>query len=148
MGIYSITESAISGLNIAQAGILTTSQNVAGTSVEGYSRRNANAIMDALAPNSLMLNGTSFAVEGFTRQYSSLIGSQLLSQQAKSSYSDTLVQYATSVDKLVADKSTGLNTAISDFFNAMGMYAADPTNKAMAGAATPHPIGSGQAQRN
>ena len=93
MGIYSITESAISGLNIAQAGILTTSQNVAGTSVEGYSRRNANTIMDALAPNSLMLNGTSFAVEGFTRQYSSLIGSQLLSQQAKSSYSDTLVQY-------------------------------------------------------
>ena len=136
MGIYSITESAISGLNIAQAGILTTSQNVAGTSVEGYSRRNANAIMDALAPNSLMLNGTSFAVEGFTRQYSSLIGSQLLSQQAKSSYSDTLVQYTNSIDKLVADKSAGLNTAISDFFNAMGTYAADPTNKAMAGAIT------------
>ena len=136
MGIYSITESAISGLNIAQAGILTTSQNVAGTSVEGYSRRNANAIMDALAPNSLMLNGTSFAVEGFTRQYSSLIGSQLLSQQAKSSYSDTLVQFTNSIDALVADKSTGLNTALSDFFNAMGKYAADPTNKAMAGAIT------------
>jgi flagellar hook-associated protein 1 FlgK len=136
MGIYSITESAISGLNIAQAGILTTSQNVAGTSVDGYSRRNANAIMDALAPNSLMLNGTSFAVEGFTRQYSSLIGSQLLSQQAKSSYSDTLVQYTNSVDSLVADKSAGLNTAISDFFNSMGAYAADPTNKAMAGAIT------------
>lgn len=136
MGIYSITESAMSGLNIAQAGILTTSQNVAGTSVEGYSRRNANAIMDALAPNSLMLNGSSFAVEGFTRQYSSLIGSQLLSQQAKSSYSDTLVQYTNSVDSLVADKSAGLNTAISDFFNAMGAYAADPTNKAMAGAIT------------
>ena len=136
MGIYSITESAMSGLNIAQAGILTTSQNVAGTSVDGYSRRNANTIMDALAPNSLMLNGTSFAVEGFTRQYSSLIGSQLLSQQAKSSYSDTLVQYTNSVDSLVADKSAGLNTAISDFFNAMGAYAADPTNKAMAGAIT------------
>ena len=136
MGIYSITESAMAGLNIAQAGILTTSQNVAGTSIEGYSRRNANAIMDALAPNSLMLNGSSFAVEGFTRQYSSLIGSQLLSQQAKSSYSDTLVQYTNSVDSLVADKSAGLNAAISDFFNAMGAYAADPTNKAMAGAIT------------
>ena len=136
MGIYSITESAISGLNIAQAGILTTSQNVAGTSVEGYSRRNANAIMDALAPNSLMLNGSSFAVEGFTRHYSSLIGSQLLSQQSKSTYSDTLVQFTNSIDALVADKSTGLNTALSDFFNAMGKYAADPTNKAMAGAIT------------
>jgi flagellar hook-associated protein 1 FlgK len=136
MGIYSLTESAMAGLNIAQAGILSTSQNVAGTSVEGYSRRNANVIMDSLAPNSLMLNGSSFAVEGFTRQYSSLIGGQLLSQQAKSSYSDTLVQYTNSVDSLVADKSAGLNTAISDFFNAMGAYAADPTNKAMAGAIT------------
>ena len=136
MGIYSITDSAMAGLNIAQAGILTTSQNVAGTTVDGYSRRNANVIMDSLAPNSLMLNGSSFAVEGFTRHYSSLIGSQLLSQQAKSSYSDTLVQYTNSVDSLVADKSTGLNTAISNFFNAMGAYAADPTNKAMAGAIT------------
>jgi len=136
VGIYSLTESAMAGLNIAQAGILTTSQNVAGTSVEGYSRRNANAIMDSLAPNSLMLNGSSFAVGGFTRHYSSLIGSQLLTQQSKSSYSDTLVQYTNSIDSLVADKSTGLNTAISKFFNAMGAYAADPTNKAMAGAIT------------
>jgi flagellar hook-associated protein FlgK len=136
MGIYSITDSAMAGLNIAQAGIMTTSQNVAGTTVEGYSRRNANVIMDSLAPNSLMLNGSSFAVEGFTRHYSSLIGSQLLTQQSKSSYSDTLVQYTNSIDSLVADKSTGLNTAISRFFNAMGAYAADPTNKAMAGAIT------------
>ena len=73
MGVYSITDSAMAGLNIAQAGILVTSQNVAGTSVDGYSRRNANAIIDQLAPNSLMLNGTSFAVDGFTREYSSLI---------------------------------------------------------------------------
>jgi flagellar hook-associated protein 1 FlgK len=126
----------MAGLNIAQAGILSTSQNVAGTTVEGYSRRNANVIMDSLAPNSLMHNGSSFAVEGFTRHYSSLIGSQLLIQQSKSSYSDTLVQYTNSIDSLVADKSTGLNSAISKFFNAMGAYAADPTNKAMAGAIT------------
>jgi flagellar hook-associated protein FlgK len=126
----------MAGLNIAQAGILSTSQNVAGTTVEGYSRRNANVIMDSLAPNSLMHNGSSFAVEGFTRHYSSLIGGQLLTQQSKSSYTDTLVQYTNSIDGLVADKSTGLNTAISKFFNAMGAYAADPTNKALAGAIT------------
>jgi flagellar hook-associated protein 1 FlgK len=136
MGIYSITDSAMAGLNIAQAGILTTSQNVAGTTVEGYSRRNANVIMDSLAPNSLMLNGSSFAVEGFTRHHSSLIGSQLLIQQSKSSYSDTLVEFTRSIDSLIADKSTGLNSALSSFFNTMGAYAADPTNRAMAGAIT------------
>jgi flagellar hook-associated protein 1 FlgK len=136
MGVYSITDSAMSALNIAQAGILTTSQNVAGASVEGFSRRTANATMNALAPNSLMLNGTSFAVEGFTRQYSSLLSSQYLNQQAKSSYSDTLVQYTQAIDTLVADESTGLNTAISNFFNAMGTYAADPKSKPQAAAIT------------
>lgn len=132
MGVYSITDSAMAGLNIAQAGILVTSQNVAGTSVDGYSRRNANAIIDQLAPNSLMLNGTSFAVDGFTREYSSLIGSQLLSQQAKSTYSDTLVQYTTSVNNLISSNTVGLTSALTDFFNSMGTYATDPSNKALA----------------
>ena len=136
MGVYSISDSALAGLQIAQAGILVTSQNVAGTSVEGYSRRNANALTNQLAPNSLMLNGTSFAVEGFTRQYSALIGSQLLSQQAKSTYSDTLVQYTAALDNVISTKSVGLTSALTDFFNAMGTYATDPSNKALAAGIT------------
>jgi flagellar hook-associated protein 1 FlgK len=94
----------------------------------------ATATINAMAPNSLMLNGTSFAVNGFTRQYSALVNGQLLNQQAKSSYSDTLVQYTQSIDTLVSDTSTGLNSAISNFFNAMGTYAADPTSKPQAAA--------------
>ena len=136
MGIYSINESASAALKIAQAGILVTSQNVAGTAVEGFSRRSATTVMDALAPNSLMLNGSSFAVEGFTREYSSLIGAQLLNQQAKSSNTETLTQYVSTIDSVIADKSAGLSSAITEFFNTMGKYAADPTNKSLAAAIT------------
>ena len=136
MGIYSINESASAALKIAQAGILVTTQNVAGTAVEGFSRRSATTVMDALAPNSLMLNGSSFAVEGFTREYSSLIGAQLLNQQAKSSNTETLTQYVSTIDSVIADKSAGLSSAITEFFNTMGKYAADPTNKALAAAIT------------
>ena len=136
MGIYSINESASAALRIAQAGILVTSQNVAGTAVEGFSRRSASTVMDALAPNSLMLNGSSFAVEGFTREYSSLVGAQLLNQQAKSSNSQTLTQYVSTIDSVIADKSAGLSSAITNFFNTMGKYAADPSNKALASAIT------------
>ena len=132
MGIYSISDSALAGLQIAQAGILVTSQNVAGTTVEGYSRRSASAVVNSLAPNSLMLNGTSFAIEGFTRQYSSVIGSQLLSQQAKASYSDTLVQHTAILDSIIGNKSTSLSGALNEFFNAMGTYAADPSSHALA----------------
>jgi flagellar hook-associated protein 1 FlgK len=126
----------MAALNIAQAGVLITSQNVAGASVDGFTRRSAVATINAMAPNNLMLNGTSFAVGGFTRQYSALVNGQLLNQQAKSSYSDTLVQYTQSIDTLVSGTSTGLNSAISNFFNAMGTYAADPTSKSQAAAIT------------
>jgi len=136
MGIYSIAETSYAGLQIAQAGILTTSQNINGTSVDGYSRRNANVIMDALAPNSLQLNGSSFAIDGFTRQYSALIGGQLLGQRAKSSYSDTLVQYTSMIDHLVSDQATSLTSSLTNFFNAMGSYATDPTNRALAAGIT------------
>ena len=79
-----------------------------------------------------MLNGTSFAIEGFTRQYSSVIGSQLLSQQAKASYSDTLVQHTAILDSIIGNKSTSLSGALNEFFNAMGTYAADPSSHALA----------------
>jgi flagellar hook-associated protein FlgK len=79
-----------------------------------------------------MLNGTSFAIEGFTRQYSSVIGSQLLSQQAKASYSDTLVQHTAILDSIIGDKSASLSGALNEFFNAMGTYAADPSSHALA----------------
>ena len=136
MGIYNISETAYAGLQIAQAGMLITSQNVTGSSVAGFNKRSANTTLDALAPNSLVLNGTSFAVDGFTRSYSALVGSQLLTQQATSSYSDTLVQYTQSIDSLVSDQNTGLTSALTTFFNAMGTYAADPTSKTAAAAIT------------
>ena len=136
MGIYNISETAFAGLQVAQAVMLVTSQNVAGSSVAGFNKRTVNTTLDALAPNSLVLNGTSFAVDGFTRSYSSLIGSQLLTQQATSSYSDALVQYTQSIDSLVSDQNTGLTSALTTFFNSMGTYAADPTSKTAAAAIT------------
>ena len=136
MAIYNLTDTAYAGLQIAQAGMLVTSQNVTGSSVDGFTRRNANTVMDSLAPNNLQLNGTSFAVDGFTRQYSALLGSQMLTQQAKSSYSDTFVQYTSPLNSLVSDANTGMTSSLSTFFNAMGTYAADPTSTASAGAIT------------
>jgi flagellar hook-associated protein 1 FlgK len=130
MDINSISSTAYEGLQMAQAGMLVTSQNVSGASVDGYSRRNANAMIDSMAPNSMNLNGTAFAVNGFIRQYNSLVTSQLQNQQSQSSYSDTLVQYTSTINSLVANTSTGLQTSIANFFSAMGTYASNPTSPA------------------
>jgi len=63
----SIMSTAQAGLQIAQAGLLVTSQNVAGASVEGYSRRDATTVINRLAPSGAGVYGTGFSVEGFTR---------------------------------------------------------------------------------
>ncbi len=46
------------------------------------------------------------------------------------------MQYVSTIDSVIADKSAGLSSAITEFFNTMGKYAADPTNKALASAIT------------
>ena len=130
MDINSISSSAYEGLQMAQAGMLVTSQNVSGASVDGYSKRNANSVIDSFATNAMNLTGTAFAVHGFVRQYNSLVSGQLLNQQSKSSYSDTLIQYTSSINSLVAQNSTGLQTSIANFFNAMGVYASNPISPA------------------
>ena len=129
MDINSISNTAYEGLQMAQAGMLVTSQNVSGASVDGYSKRNANAVIDSMAPNAMNLTGTAFAVNGFIRQYNSLVSGQLLNQQSKSSYSDTLIQYTSTINSLVASSSTGLQNSIANFFNAMGTYAVNPTSQ-------------------
>ncbi|NCW33387.1 MAG: hypothetical protein EBV92_09070, partial [Betaproteobacteria bacterium] len=73
-------------LQMAQAGMLVTSQNVSGSSVEGYSKRDASYVIDSMSPNARNSTGTAFAVEGFIRQYSSLVNAQVMNQQAQSSY--------------------------------------------------------------
>ena len=122
----SIINTAQSGLRIAQAGLLVTSQNVSGASVDGFSRRDANAVVIGLAGNSRQLNGTSFSIEGFTRDYSRLLESQRLAQQGKTSYSETLVQATELLDVVVADENNSLAAAISKFFDAAGQMVASP----------------------
>ena len=122
----SIISTAQSGLRIAQAGLLVTSQNVSGASVDGFSRRDANAVVNGLAGNSRLLNGTSFSIEGFTRDYSRLLESQRLAHQGKTSYSETLVQATELLDVVVADENNSLAAAISKFFDAAGQMVASP----------------------
>jgi flagellar hook-associated protein 1 FlgK len=147
MDINSISSSAYEGLQMAQAGMLVTSQNVSGASVDGYSKRNANAVVDSFSSNAMNLTGTAFAVHGFVRQYNSLVSGQLLNQQSKSSYSDTLVQYASSINSLVAQNSTGLQTSIANFFNAMGVYASNPTSPAAQSGRDPAPSSRRRSRR-
>lgn len=130
MNTASLIDSAMAGLQTAQAGMLVTSQNVTGSSVEGYVRRTSHTRITALSPSSYEITGTSFAVEGFTRQFNSLLQSQLLAQTSQTSYSKTLAQSVSTLDAMLADASTSIANAMGSFFNAAGSLANEPTNQA------------------
>lgn len=136
----SIINNAYSALEIAQAGMTITSQNVSGANVEGFSRRRANNVVGLMAPNSRDFGSTAFAVEGFTRFIDNLLTKQMLDQKSKSSYTNTLLQSVAGLDSVIIDPSMSIADAVSKFMNAAGTLANDDqnlTNKQnFAGAAT------------
>ena len=120
----------MAGLQSAQSGMLVTSQNVTGSSVEGYVRRTSSVRINGLSPSSIDLTGTSFAVEGFTRYFDNLLQGQLLSQQSKTSYSQALTQSVAPLDAMLTEPATSIATALGNFFNAAGSIANEPSNSA------------------
>ena len=121
-------DSAMAGLQSAQAGMMVTSQNVTGSSVDGYVRRTSNPRINGMSPTSIDLTGTSFAVEGFSRYFDNLLQGQVLSQQSKTTFTQTLVQSVTPLDAMLTDPATSLATALGNFFNAAGSIANEPSN--------------------
>ena len=139
MNTASIYDSAMAGLQYAQAGMVATSQNVTGSNVAGYVRRNPNLQISTMSPSSIEAGGTAFSVEGFTRNFNALLQGQLLSQQSKTSFTATLTQAVATLDATLVDPSASIATALGQFFNAAGSLANDPGNQAyqqaLAGAA-------------
>ena len=133
-------DSAMAGLRSAQAGILTTSQNVAGANVDGYVRRSPSVKVHGLAPTNIDLTGTSFAVEGFSRFFDAQLQTQLLGQQGRSAYTKELTQFVSTLDTMLIDPSTSIASALGSFLNNAGSLANDPANPAyqqsLLGAAT------------
>ena len=130
MRTAALFDSAMAGLQSAQSGMLVTSQNVTGSSVEGYVRRTSSVRVNGLSPSSIDLTGTSFAVEGFTRYFDNLLQGQVLSQQSKTSYSQALTQSVAPLDAMLTEPATSIATALGNFFNAAGSIANEPTNSA------------------
>jgi flagellar hook-associated protein 1 FlgK len=110
--------------------MMVTSQNVTGSSVDGYVRRTSNPRINGMSPTSIDLSGTSFAVEGFSRQFDNLLQGQVLSQQSKTTFTQTLVQSVTPLDAMLTDPATSIATALGNFFNAAGSIANEPSNYA------------------
>lgn len=122
-GIYGI---AVSALNAAQAGLATTSNNIANANTPGYS---LEKIVQTQAQS--QNTGSGFVGQGVNvttvvRQYDQFLGAQVLSAQTQSSSLNTQLGLAQQVSNLLGTSSSGLTPAMQSFFTAVNAVANAP----------------------
>lgn len=125
MGIFNV---AVSGLNAAQVGILTTSHNISNVSTDGYHRQ--QIVQTTNAP---MFTGAGFIGQGTNvdtvrRVYSQQLSEQVLSAQTGMAEMDGYLNQIRQIDNLLADPAAGLSPAMSAFFTAIQEMAASPAS--------------------
>lgn len=124
-GLISI---AVTGIGAAQAGLLTTANNISNLNTEGYTRQRV-----IQASNPTVMTGAGGFGQGthvvtVERTYSEAVTKQVLNAQARVSGLDTYYSQISQIDNLLADSTAGLSPAVQDFFNAMQAVATSPSS--------------------
>ncbi len=136
MAIFGIS---VSALNAAQAGLATTSNNIANANTPGYSRE--QIVQTQMLPQN---TGSGFIGQGVSvatvqRQYDQFLSAQVLAAQTQSSNLNTQLGLSQQVSNLLGDSSGGLTPTLQDFFTAVnGVSNAPqsvPARQAMIGSA-------------
>jgi flagellar hook-associated protein 1 len=136
MAIFGIS---VSALNAAQAGLATTSNNIANANTPGYSRE--QIVQTQMLPQN---TGSGFIGQGVSvatvqRQYDQFLSAQVLAAQTQSSNLNTQLGLSQQVSNLLGDSSGGLTPTLQDFFTAVnGVTNAPqsvPARQAMIGSA-------------
>ncbi|CBG87909.1 flagellar hook-associated protein FlgK [Citrobacter rodentium] len=115
----SLFNNAMSGLNAAQAALVTASNNINSYNVAGYTRQ--TTIM-AQANSTLGAGGwvgNGVYVSGVQREYDAFITNQLRGAQNQSSGLTTQYEQMSKIDNLLADKTLSVSASMQDFFTSL-----------------------------
>lgn len=115
----SLINSAMSGLNAAQASLNTVSNNISNYNVAGYTRQ--TTILGQA--NSTLTNGgyigNGVKVTGVQREYDSFITNQLRAAQTQSAGITSQYQQMSKIDNILSSTTNSLATNIQDFFKSL-----------------------------
>ncbi|MCC6922942.1 MAG: flagellar hook-associated protein FlgK [Nitrosomonas sp.] len=123
-----ILGTGVSGLNAAQANLLTTSHNIANADTSGYSRQQV-----IQSTNTPQFTGTGFIGNGVNvstvkRIHNQFLTTQLIQTQTQSSQLAAHYNQISQVDNLLADPVSGLSPSLQDFFTGVNNVASDPSS--------------------
>lgn len=125
MGLLNV---AVTGLNAAQVGVLTTGHNIANASTEGYNRQRI-----IQTTNTPMFTGAGYLGQGTNvltvrRIYDQQLNEQVLAASTGAAEMDSYLAQIGQIDNLLADPSAGLTPALSAFFKGVQEMAANPSS--------------------
>jgi len=116
----------ISGLNAAQAGLLTTSHNISNVNTPGYSRQTVNQASALPQFTGAGFFGQGVDVVNVQREYSDFLETQMRQIQSSASQLSRYSVQIGRIDDMLANEDSGLSPAIDDFFAGVHSVAANP----------------------
>jgi flagellar hook-associated protein 1 FlgK len=123
-GIFDI---GLTGLNAAQAGLTTTSHNIANASTAGFHKQ--NALQSTANPQKTGAGyfGSGVKVDTVLRSYNQFLDNSVLQAQTQDSYLQTYQSQINQIDNLLADPNSGMSPALQSFFSAVQDVASNPS---------------------
>jgi flagellar hook-associated protein 1 FlgK len=125
----SIINTALTGALAAQAGVNTTSQNVANVMTPGYTRQGVLLSSVYLNAGNRINPGSGVAVPSLIR-FSDAYKSQQMWQAASNlGQYDTAQPYLTQLEQVMGDDTTNINSGMDIFFGALNAASVEPASK-------------------
>jgi flagellar hook-associated protein 1 FlgK len=127
----SLLSVALSGIQAAQAGLNTTSHNIANANTPGYSRQK----VVQSAQNSVLFGpgyvGSGVKLDAISRSYNDLLAGQVRSAESQSARSSVYAQNTAQLNALLGDENGSVATALSGFFASVQGVTAKPGDVAL-----------------
>jgi len=105
--------------------LATTSNNIANVNTDGYSRQRVSFNE---RPPEISGIGNGVSVGSVSRVYDGFAVEQVRINNASFSNFETLNEFSSQLDSILADSNAGLSPAISEFFDALQEVAGDPSS--------------------
>ncbi len=139
IGLFSVLNMAARSMDVQQAGIEVTGQNLSNVNNPNYSRQVLSISTSLSVPTNIGIEGTGVQATGVQQIVSQVVNSQIQAENSASSYWQTqqqalqfaqadLGQQISSASSTSSDSSQGIASALSSFFNEMQNLSAQPNS--------------------
>ncbi len=122
----SILGIGLSGLNAAQAGLVTTGHNISNASTPGFNRQQVVQTSNLPQGGGNGFFGQGVSVNTVRRLYSDVLSSQVTQAQSQGSQIDAYNAQIQQLSSMLGDPSSGLAPALANFFGGVADVASHP----------------------